>query len=127
MKTKLKSPSKIEIKKTYEIESARFLPFLPKSHPCSQTHGHSFKVTLTLQGKIDAKLGWLVDYHSIDQSMAPILKQIDHTLLNKIPGLNNPTTENLTIWIFDALKPNCTQLAQVTIKETSDTECSYPI
>ncbi len=127
MKTKLKCPSKIEIKKTFEIESARFLPFLPKSHPCSQTHGHSFKVTLTFQGSMDAKLGWLLDYNAIDKLTAPVLKKIDHRLLNKIPGLSNPTTENLTIWIYNSLKPKCAGLIQVTIKETSDTECSYPI
>ncbi len=127
MKTQLKSPLKIEIKKTFEIESARFLPFLPKSHPCSQTHGHSFKVTLTLRGLVDAKLGWLLDYNDIDKLVAPVLKRIDHKLLNKVPGLSNPTTENLSVWLYNTIKPKCDELVQVTLKETSDTECSFPV
>lgn len=127
MKTKQQVTPKIELKKSFEIESARFLPYLPKTHPCSQTHGHSFKITLTLQGAIDSKLGWLIDYHSIDRTVSPILKQIDHKLLNKVPDLKNPTTENLTIWLYETIKLKLPELIRVTVKETSDTECSYPI
>ncbi|MBL7557594.1 MAG: 6-carboxytetrahydropterin synthase QueD [Bdellovibrionaceae bacterium] len=116
----------IEIKKSFEIESARFLPNLPKSHPCSQTHGHSFKITLKLQGKMDEKLGWLIDYNDIAKAAGPTLKKIDHKLLNKVEGLNNPTTENITIWLYKKLKKQLPNLVQVIIKETSDTECSYP-
>lgn len=117
----------IEIKKSFEIESARFLPQLPPTHPCSRTHGHSFKITLRLQGKVDPKLGWLIDYNDITTIAKPILTEIDHTLLNEVPGLQNPTTENITIWLYDRLKKTLPELVQVIIKETTDTECSYPI
>lgn len=121
----MKNP--IEIKKSFEIESARFLPNLPKSHPCSKMHGHSFKLTFTFQGIIDPTKGWLLDYNEISTKLSPLIKKIDHTVLNKINGLENPTTEILCIWIFKKVKkiiPCCTK---VTIKETADTECSYPI
>lgn len=127
MKSKQQETPNIEIKKSFEIESARFLPNLPKSHPCSQTHGHSFKITLTLRGAVDLKLGWLIDYNDITKIVKPVLKQIDHKLLNKVPDLKNPTTENLTIWLYDNIKPRLSLLTQVTVKETSDTECSYPV
>lgn len=121
-----KSPT-IEIKKSFQIESARFLPQLPKSHPCSHTHGHSFKITLRLQGAVNSKLGWLIDYNDIASTAGPVLKTIDHTLLNEVPGLRNPTTENITIWLFEKLKPMLPELVQVVIQETSDTECSFPV
>lgn len=127
MKSKAKKTHKVEIKKSFAIESARFLPNLPASHPCAHTHGHSFKITLRLQGPIDAKMGWLADYNDIAKTAAPILKTIDHTLLNEIPGLKNPTTENITVWLFEKLKPKMPDLVQVIIQETSDTECSFPV
>lgn len=127
MKSKTGKAQTIEIKKSFSIESARFLPNLPPSHPCSRTHGHSFKITLRLHGAINDKIGWLVDYNDIAKSAAPILKQIDHTLLNDVPGLKNPTTENITVWFYEKLKKSLPELVQVTIQETSDTECSYPV
>ena len=126
MKSKLQSPI-IEIKKSFEIESARFLPHLPSSHPCAHTHGHSFKITLRLHGSIDSKLGWLVDYNDISKAAAPVLKKIDHKLLNDVKGLKNPTTENLCLWLYEKPKEPLPQLVQIIIKETSDTECSYPV
>jgi 6-pyruvoyltetrahydropterin/6-carboxytetrahydropterin synthase len=126
MKSKVQSPI-IEIKKSFEIESARFLPNLPASHPCSQIHGHSFKITLRLQGPVNSKLGWLVDYNDISKAAAPLLKKIDHKLLNDVAGLKNPTTENITMWLYEKLKRLLPELVQVIIKETSDTECSFPV
>lgn len=117
---------KIELRQHFHIESARFLPLLPKTHPCSQMHGHSFKITLRLQGETNA-LGWLIDYADIQKAMKPILDQIDHKVLNEVPGLQNPTTENLCVWIYDQGKKVLPGLVQVLISETRDSECAYPI
>ncbi|OYZ11011.1 MAG: 6-carboxytetrahydropterin synthase QueD [Bdellovibrio sp. 28-41-41] len=127
MKSKGHQTQTVEIKKSFAIESARFLPNLPASHPCAHTHGHSFKITLRLRGPINAKIGWLVDYNDIAKTAAPLIKKIDHKLLNDVPGLKNPTTENITVWLFEKLKPVMPELVQVIIQETSDTECSYPV
>ena len=43
------------IYKQFNIESARSLPNLPKHHPCSKVHGHSFKIILSFKGEIDKK------------------------------------------------------------------------
>lgn len=117
---------KYSLKHKFRIESARFLPLLPKNHPCSQTHGHSFEITVQLVGELDAELGWLVDYHEIQQKVQAVLKEIDHRLLNDVPGLENPTTELLTQWLFKKIKKELPTLTQVFVKETPDTECSYP-
>lgn len=118
---------KLELKQQFQIESARFLPNLNKEHPCSQIHGHSFVITLKLHGEIQPHLGWVRDYHEIQQVMTPLLKLIDHKLLNEVPGLENPTSENLAIWIYNKIKPQIAELVQISINETPTTECSYPI
>lgn len=114
------------LKQHFQIESARFLPHLPKSHPCSRLHGHSFKIVLSVLGGLDPKIGWVIDYNDIQGLMQPLLKLIDHQELNQVPGLENPTSEILAQWIYDRLKPSLPQLTQVCVMETPSTECHYP-
>ncbi len=118
---------KYELKQHFQIESARFLPNLPESHPCSRMHGHSFKIILTLVGDLDPKLGWVIDYNDIQAAMKPLLTEIDHHILNKVPGLENPTSELLAKWIYDRMTKKISILKDVTILETSLTECRYPV
>lgn len=118
---------KFELKQQFQIESARFLPNLPAHHPCSRLHGHSFKIVLKLTGPLDEKIGWVMDYHEIQQKMLPLLSQLDHRTLNDVEGLTNPTSELLAKWIFERAQKFIPFLTQVSIQETSLTECSYPV
>jgi 6-pyruvoyltetrahydropterin/6-carboxytetrahydropterin synthase len=119
---------KFELRQEFRLESARYLPLLPKNHPCSQTHGHSFRVCLILHGELNEKVGWVRDYHEVqviwDQE---IKKYLDHKLLNDVPELNNPTSELICKWIFNKLKPKLSELKQIIISETPNTECRYPV
>lgn len=90
-------------------------------------HGHSFKIILRLIGPQDPEIGWVRDYHEIDLKMKPLLKQIDHRVLNEVAGLENPTSENLAAWIFKNLQKEVPELIQVIVKETPDTECRFPV
>jgi 6-pyruvoyltetrahydropterin/6-carboxytetrahydropterin synthase len=118
---------KFELKQHFQIESARFLPKLEKTHPCSRMHGHSFKLILTLIGDADPSLGWVMDYNEIQEKMKPLLSLIDHRVLNEVPGLENPTSELLAKWVFERAQTTLPLLARVTVAETPNTECSYPV
>lgn len=117
---------KFELKTQFRIESARFLPHLPKDHPCAKIHGHSFLILFKLIGVRQEPVGWVRDYHEIDLLAKKHLSVLDHALLNEISGLENPTSENLSVWIYDKMKPHLPELRQVTVCETPTTECSYP-
>ncbi len=115
-----------EIKQHFQIESARFLPNLPKSHPCSRMHGHSFKIILTLKTEtLHPQYGWVQDYHEISEILKPILTQLDHQVLNDIKGLENPTSELLAFWLYHQIKNLIPILKKVSVLETPLTECSY--
>ncbi len=118
---------KFKLKQHFQIESARFLPHLDKTHPCSRVHGHSFKITLTLVGEADPQLGWVIDYNEIKTKMQPLLEQLDHRVLNEVPGLENPTSEILSRWIFERAVKKLPLLTSVSVSETPDTECSFPV
>ncbi len=119
--------SEFEIRKTMSFEAAHLLPGVPKDHKCGRLHGHSFKVTFVVRGGLDAKVGWVVDYGDIKTAVTPIIDQLDHYYLNDIKGLENPTSEVLSKWIFDKAKGNVPGLFQVIVCETCTTESRYPI
>jgi 6-pyruvoyltetrahydropterin/6-carboxytetrahydropterin synthase len=115
----------IELRKTFQFEAAHLLPHLPKSHKCRRLHGHSFVVEIVVAGKCDPRLGWLMDYADISQAFKPILDRLDHYYLNEVPGLGNPTSENIAAWIWKELRPRLPLLTEVTVAETCTAKCVY--
>ncbi len=116
-----------ELKHRFFIESARSLPQLPDSHPCSRVHGHSFQITLIFRGPLDPQKGWLIDYNDIEKGFAGVRETLDHRLLNEVPGLENPTSEMVARWVYDRLKKQWPQLHQVAVQETRDCESIFPV
>lgn len=115
----------MDIFRIFHLQCARRLPALPESHPCSRLHGHSFKVELTLSGERDPKLGWVLDFADIEAAWQPIHAALDHRTLNDIPGLENPTSENLAVWLWQQLQPALPGLSQIKVMETHDSGCAY--
>jgi 6-pyruvoyltetrahydropterin/6-carboxytetrahydropterin synthase len=115
----------MEIFKDFTFEAAHRLPNLPPSHKCSRLHGHSFHVRICVSGPLNPKLGWVMDFADIKEVFRPILSELDHYYLNEIAGLENPTSENVAIWIWGRLKPLLPQLTKVEVRETCTAGCSY--
>jgi 6-pyruvoyltetrahydropterin/6-carboxytetrahydropterin synthase len=111
--------------KKFNIESARSLPHVNPSHPCSRVHGHSFEIIIKVKGDIDKKSGFVIDFEDIQNSFNPIGSLLDHSYLNDIEGLENPTSENLCIYIWDAIKTSLPNIFEIEIKETKLTGCVY--
>ena len=111
--------------KTFIFEAARSLPDLPDGHPCKNIHGHSFKITITVTGSVDERSGFVMDFGDIDEIFNPLLSKLDHSYLNDIEGLENPSSENLCLWIWERLVPSLPELSQIEIKETDSTGCVY--
>lgn len=116
---------KVELRKRFQFEAAHLLPRLPETHKCRRLHGHSFQVEVAVAGDCDPELGWLIDYAEISRAFQPLWEQLDHRYLNEVPGLANPTSENLARWIWDRLQPQLPLLVEVIVAETCTAECSY--
>ena len=78
-----------------------------------------------VEGECDPKLGWVIDYADISAAFKPLWEQLDHHYLNEIDGLENPTSENVAVWIWDRLKPALPLLAAVEVAETCTARCVY--
>ena len=115
----------VAITKKFLFDAAQTLPSAPKGHKCRQMHGHSFRVEITVKGEVDRQTGWLYDHAVIGKAMKPILAQLDHSYLNEIPGLENPTIENMCIWFWEQLAPHLPGLHQIILHETPTAFCTY--
>jgi 6-pyruvoyltetrahydropterin/6-carboxytetrahydropterin synthase len=115
----------MEIYKEFHFEAAHRLPNVPEGHKCARLHGHSFHVRLVVAGEVREPDGWVMDFADLKASFKPIYDQLDHYYLNEIPGLENPTSENIAIWIWARLKPELPQLSSIEIRETCTSGCVY--
>ncbi len=115
----------MQIFKAFRIEAAHRLPNVPAGHKCSRLHGHSFRIEIHLSGDVDPVMGWVADFGDVSKAFAPVYEQLDHHYLNDIAGLENPTSENLAIWIWDTLVPSLPQLSEVVVHETCTSGCRY--
>ena len=99
------------------FEAAHFLPNVPEGHKCKNMHGHSYRVTVQLDGVIDEHLGWIIDTAEIDAAFADVKAMLDHQVLNNIEGLENPTTEVLSRWLgeFFRSRLNNGRICKITI------------
>src|SRR5689334_8862464 len=97
----------------FRFEAAHRLPRVPQGHKCSRLHGHSFKIELAVEGPVNPDTGWFIDFSELWKAWQPLYDQLDHNYLNEVPGLENPTSENLARWIWDRLQPLVPSLSQV--------------
>jgi len=115
----------LEIHKEFTIEAAHRLPNVPEGHKCARLHGHSFGIELRVRGPLDPTFGWVMDFADIKAAFKPIYDRLDHHYLNEIPGLENPTSERLAVWIWEALQPALPALSAVIVRETCTSGCEY--
>ena len=114
----LDSSDHAHVWRRYVFQSAHQLPNVPPGHKCGVMHGHGFEVILHADQDLGARqIG--VDYDHLDELWAPIYAELDHACLNDIPGLQNPTSELISSWIWARIKPNLPELSWVTVYETA--------
>lgn len=109
----------------FSINAARRLPKLPAEHICSRVHGHTFDIEVHIDGDVDPATGWVIDFAELDQPVAGIKQSLEHRYLNEVPGLENPTSENLALWIWQRIDPAVPGLARIVIMEGHDRGCTY--
>jgi 6-pyruvoyltetrahydropterin/6-carboxytetrahydropterin synthase len=112
------------LERLYRFEAAHFLPKVPAGHKCARMHGHSYEIEVAIEGEIEPERGWLMDFASIDDHVIPIIKQLDHQVLNEIDGLSNPTSELLAVWWWQRLTA-ALPLVEVVVSETESSRCIY--
>lgn len=115
----------VSLSKSFGFEAAHWLPTFSDGHKCRRMHGHSFKVTIVIEGEVRPEDGYLIDFGDIKKLTTPIEEALDHRCLNEIEGLENPTSEMIAKWIWDRLHEKLPLLAEIQVSETCTSACTY--
>ena len=115
-----------ELVRTFRFEAAHSLPNLPEGHKCRRMHGHSYRVDVHVAGEADERTGMVIDFGDIKRAVEPILAELDHRVLNDIPGLEaGSTSERLAKHIWDRSRPGLPGLSAVVVWESEASRCIY--
>jgi 6-pyruvoyltetrahydropterin/6-carboxytetrahydropterin synthase len=74
---------------------------------------------------VDERTGWVMDFGDIKAACKPVIDELDHRYLNEIPGLENPTSERIAMWLWHRLRPLLPQLSAIEVRETCTAGCRY--
>ena len=131
----------MKLTKTFRFEASHILPLHPGK--CSRLHGHSWVLHVSVEGEVDPKTGFVMDYADISKVVKPLVERLDHRHLGQwayankkvpiapveewmVPGLPEdfyPTSENLLVWIGMELLGPCPSWdslnwSKLTLEET---------
>ncbi len=68
----------MKIAKEFRWEMGHRLPF--HEDKCINLHGHSYKMSLELEGSLD-KNGMVLDYYELKKLVNPVIEELDHSFL----------------------------------------------
>ena len=108
------------ISKSFYFEAAHRLK-ITKNQVNKNIHGHSYFVEIFIidQANEINKSGLILDFSMFENKLEFIKKDLDHRFLNDISGLENPTLENIGLYIYKRLKKEDLHLHKILVKRKS--------
>lgn len=74
-----------------------------ESEASRRIHGHTYHAEVAVRGPLDPATGMVIDLGLLRERLQAVRMQLDHHLLDEVPGLGIPTLENLCLFISRAL------------------------
>lgn len=93
---------------------------------CEKLHGHNWKVEVEIAASGLNNLSMVCDFKEVRQRLQRVLKELDHTYLNKLASFkrDNPTSEKIAELIYRSLqrliKGRRLRLTKVCVWETEN-------
>ena len=117
----------LTVTKIFKFEAAHWLPFYDGA--CHNLHGHSYKLEVTVTGKINENVknpqcGMIIDFSVLKGIVEEkIIRRFDHSNLNDF--FSNPTAENMVEYFAESINMALpTNIVLVSIK-LWETDSSY--
>lgn len=102
---------------TFTISAAHRLA-LDYESPCSNWHGHNWKITVICKSETLDQNGMVLDFKKIKTL---VRNKLDHSNINDYMP-DNPTAENIARWICELIGPIC---KIVKVQETEGNVAIY--
>jgi len=102
--------------KTVKIDVAHKIP----GHiTCGNMHGHTIKIVVGVQGRMDMNTGMVIDFKSLKLIIEKeVVDRFDHGCLNDT--LPIPTAEYLAFYIYRKLNERGLNIVLIRVHETDD-------
>jgi 6-pyruvoyltetrahydropterin/6-carboxytetrahydropterin synthase len=113
-----------ELSQRFDFEAAHTLDRRIDAAPSKRIHGHTYHAEVSLRGMPDPQTGMLMDLGYFRRVLADVREQLDHHLLNEVPGLETPTLEGLCAFIARQLREPLPMLASVRVWRASGDACT---
>jgi len=115
----------LTITKRFEFCYGHRLPYYDGK--CSNQHGHNAILEIEVDGPViseGSKIGMIVDFGDLKKIVEEgTIKELDHQYLNDF--FDNPTAENIVMWIRDLLKDSLPGLCRIRFYETPGSWCEW--
>ena len=116
-----------EVSVTQEFAAAHQLP--DYQGQCSNIHGHTWKVRVSVGAKCLNASGMVMDFRDLKAALLGILDRYDHSFINEIPPFDklSPTAENIAQEIYRELKTTYPDynLKKVRVWESASSCATY--
>lgn len=105
----------MRVKRLFDFEAAHVLP----NHPgkCRNLHGHSYRLGVTVERPVDPASGLAIDFADLKEIVQrEVVDRLDHRYVNDL--IDNPSAENMTVWMWRRLQPALPGLVEIELWET---------
>lgn len=101
---------------------------------CENTHGHNYRVRVTLAGESLDDTGLLVDFKDVKGALNGVIERLDHQFLNELEPFReaNPSAENIARYLYrevgrllHASTQDRVRLRRVKLWETDTSAATY--
>ncbi len=86
--------------------------YIPGHGKCGKMHGHTYRVEVEVEGEL--KGGMVIDFADLKRALREVIDELDHRVLNDL--IENPTCENICIYIYERLKEKLGDLKIVRVR-----------
>ncbi|HEY0567357.1 MAG TPA: 6-carboxytetrahydropterin synthase [Xanthobacteraceae bacterium] len=93
-----------ELVKSFRFEAAHSLAGTSLGKASEEIHGHSFRAEVMIRGVPDPATGMLADLTALEKRLEAVRAKLDHKFLNKIEGLELPTLEYISRFVWQHLE-----------------------
>jgi len=113
--TPIPTPSPCEISQRFYFDAAHTLARQVEAEGSRRIHGHTYHAEVSLRGAVDTATGMVVDLGLVRRAIEVLRAQLDHHLLDEVPGLGPATLENLCAFIWRDLAPRLPGVCRVRV------------
>lgn len=117
-----------QLSQRFYFEAAHTLNRAFEAEGSRRVHGHTYHAMLSVKGLPDPKTGMVADLALLRQAAERLRAQLDHRLLNEVPGLGVPTLEGLCTYMAQQLSEWELPVSSIEVwREASGDRCTLDL